>query len=489
MTLSPPFAGDRSGPDSRAAGGRSGRRAARAVGRPGYRWIVLSTVLIVQFAQGTVNTVLSAALKDVALDLHSTETTLAWAITAPFLAIGIGNPIFGRMGDIRSRRRMYLIGVTVFAMCTGGAALAHSSAALIATRAGAGVGTAIAMPNGMAIVLGYFGRDERARALGWFNLVGVTSPAMGLVLGGIMIDALGWRSLFVIYGIIGIVGLAFAFAFLYETPRLAAPTARSIDIAGSLTLGTATLAAMLGLTFIARNGFTNPLTLSLLALAPIAAVRFVHIERRMRDPLVPLHYFRRRGFTGPIVAYFAGNMAYMGGFVISPILLKDVFGYTKLSKITALLILRPLTFGLASPIGARFEGRFGGRRTAITGSVAMLGSMVLFGVTTQVESVALLVVALMLSGLSFGLVSGPFTASVANAVEPLDLGVAQGIFNTSVSLGTVTGIQVVLLALGGATVHSSHDFLAPYAIGAGAAAAMLAASFLLSDQRRSRNST
>jgi len=242
VTLSPPVAGGRSGPGSPSEGSRSGRRAARAVGRPGYRWIVLSTVLIVQFAQGTVNTVLSAALKDVALDLRSTEATLAWAITAPFLAIGIGNPIFGRVGDIRGRRRMYLIGVAVFALCTGGAALAHSSAALIATRAGAGIGTAIAMPNGMAIVLGYFAREERARALGWFNLVGVTSPAMGLVLGGIMIDALGWRSLFVIYGIIGIVGLAFALAFLYETPQLEAPTARSIDIAGSLTLGTATLA-------------------------------------------------------------------------------------------------------------------------------------------------------------------------------------------------------------------------------------------------------
>src|SRR5437762_11993331 len=217
----------------RSAGGRSGpdSRSARSVGRPGYRWIVLSTVLIVQFAQGTVNTVLSAALKDVAVDLRSSEATLAWAITAPFLAIGIGNPIFGRLGDIRSRRRMYLIGVAIFALCTGGAALAQSSAALIATRAGAGIGTAIAMPNGMAMVLGYFAREERARALGWFNLVGITAPAMGLALGGIMIDALGWRSLFVIYGAIAVVGLGFALAFLYETPRLEAPKAQSIDVA------------------------------------------------------------------------------------------------------------------------------------------------------------------------------------------------------------------------------------------------------------------
>ena len=107
----------------------------------------------------------------------------------------------------------------------------------------------------------------------------------------------------------------------------------------------------------------------------------------------------------------------MGGFVISPILLKDVFGYTKLSKITALLILRPLTFGLASPIGARFEGRFGGRRTAVTGSVAMLASMMLFVVTTLAESVPLLIVALIMSGLSFGLVTAPFAASVANSVD------------------------------------------------------------------------
>jgi MFS family permease len=101
----------------------------------------------------------------------------------------------------------------------------------------------------------------------------------------------------------------------------------------------------------------------------------------------------------------------------------------------------------------------------------------------------MLVVALVMSGLSFGLVTAPFAASVSNSVDQTDLGVAQGIFNTAISLGTVTGIQVVLLALGDATVHDRNDFLPPYAIGAAGAIAMVAASFMLSDQRRSRNST
>src|SRR5438045_418820 len=119
----------------------------------------------------------------------------------------------------------------------------------------------------------------------------------------------------------------------------------------------------------------------------------------------------------------------------------------------------------------------------------MLSSMILFVVTTEAESVPLLIVALVMSGLSFGLVTAPFAASVANSVDPADLGVAQGIFNTAISLGTVTGIQIVLLALGDAGVHRGHDFRAPYAIGALGAAGMLAASFLLSDQRHSKNST
>jgi len=140
-------------------------------------------------------------------------------------------------------------------------------------------------------------------------------------------------------------------------------------------------------------------------------------------------------------------------------------------------------------MGARFEGRFGGRRTAVTGSVIMLASMMLFVVTTLVESVPLVVVGLIMSGLSFGLVTAPFAASVANSVDAADLGVAQGIFNTAISLGTVTGIQIALLSLGDAAVHSSDDFLVPYLIGAAGAAAMLGASFMLSDQRRSRNST
>src|SRR5262245_58360011 len=125
-------------------------RCSTVVGRPSphrggnARWLVLSTVLVVQFAQETVNTVLSAALKDVARDLSSTEATLAWAITGPFLALGIGNPIFGRLGDARGRRALYLAGVALFAASTFASHFAHDATAMIVTRAAAGLGTAIA---------------------------------------------------------------------------------------------------------------------------------------------------------------------------------------------------------------------------------------------------------------------------------------------------------------------------------------------------------
>ena len=150
------------------------------------------------------------------------------------------------------------------------------------------------------------------------------------------------------------------------------------------------------------------------------------------------------------------------------------------------MILRPLTFGLASPIGARFgySSVLAAPRSPLGGHA---GVDVLF-VSDAGRSVPLLVVALSCQAVVRSC-HRPFAASVANSVDASDLGVAQGIFNTTISLGTVTGIQVVLLALGDATVHGSHDFLAPYAIGAGGATAMLAASFLLSDQRRSKNST
>jgi len=424
------------------------------------------------FAFGTTTTVLTASLKDVAEGLDTSTTVLAWTVTAPFLALGVATPVFGKVGDIYGRRRFYLGGMTVFAAATVASAFAPGAAALIALRALAGLGAAASLPNGTALILDRFTVDERPRAIGVFNLIATGAPAVGLVLGGPMVQALGWRSVFGIYGAISVFGLVLA---VFVVPRDHGGARVPVDIAGSAALGTATLGLMLGMTAGERLGFAHPAALAVLALCPIGIVWFVRAERRAPYPLVPLAYFRRPNFAGPLVGYFCGHIAYMGAFVITPILLDDVFGYA-LSAATAILLLRPLSFSLASPVGGQFTTRLGVRRTSVISSGAMACSMGLFALGASVESIVLVIGALSLSGVCLGLCSPAYMSALTDAAEPEELGLATGMLATAANLGTVIGIQIGVLALGDSEPHGATDFALPYLIGAVAAVLMTLAS-------------
>lgn len=440
--------------------------------RPADRWVVLGVVMLGLFAFGTTTTVLTASLKDVAEGLGTTTTVLAWTITAPFLALGVVTPVCGKIGDVFGRRRLYLGGMALFTGATIASAFAPNAGALIALRALAGIGSAASLPNGTAIILDQFSVDERPKAIGVFNLIATGAPAVGLVLGGPMVEALGWRSVFAIYGVISAVGFALALPIV---PRDRAGVRVPIDLAGSAALGVATLGLMLGMSLGEQFGFLHPVTVVLLVLGPIGAIWFVRAERRASHPLVPLSYFSKPNFAAPLAGYFTGHIAYMGAFVITPILLDDVFGYA-LSAATAILLLRPLSFSIASPIGGRATTRLGERRISVFSSAAMAASMALFATGASIESIVLVVGALSLSGVCLGLCSPAYMAALTDAAEPEELGMATGMLATAANLGTVVGIQMGVLALGSSEPHGSGDFVLPYLIGAGAAALMALAS-------------
>jgi MFS family permease len=442
---------------------------------PADRWVVLGVVMIGMFAFGTTTTVLAASLKPVAEGLDTSTTVLAWAITGPFLSLGIGNPVFGKLGDIYGRRRFYLGGMTVFALSTVASAFAPSAAMLIALRALAGMGAAASMPNGTAIILDSFSIAERPRALGVFNLIGTGAPAIGLVLGGPMIDAFGWRAVFGIYGGIAVGGLLLS---LVIVPRDQGGARVPVDIAGSAALGTATLGLMLGMSIGERTSFAAPLTLGVLALCPVGIAWFIIAERRSAHPLVPLTYFTRPNFAGPLAGYFFAHIAYMGAFVVTPILLDDVFGYP-LSVATSILLLRPLSFSLASPVGGRLTTLLGERRTSVWSAAVLAGSMGMFALGSSLEWIVLVVAALSISGVCLGACSPSYMSAVTDAAEPNELGLATGMLSTAAALGTVVGIQTAVLALGDGDPHTAADFRLPYLIGALAGGVMVIASSVM----------
>jgi len=446
-----------------------------------YRWWVLWTALAGLFATGFTITILAVSLGDVARDLGSSETALTWTVTGPFLALALSMPLFGKIGDVRGHRRVYLAGLAGFTVATFLTAFAWDGASLIAIRAVGAIPGAATGPASMALIMRAFPEEDRVKAMGWWSLVGAGAPVLGLVAGGPLVDAIGWRAMFLVQAPIALVALLVAIPVLHETPRM---ERQSIDYAGAVALATATVSALLGLSVGSQVGWTNPFVLGLFALAPIAVTAFVATERRAEHPLLPLRFFRERNFTASLAAQFTSNFGYMGGFIVTPLLMERVFGFTVAATSLA-MIFRPLSFSLSSPVSGYVAVRVGERRASVVGCLLVVVSMACFALGASSESLALVFGALILSGLGLGASQPSLISSAANAVETASLGVANAAQVMVTQIGVVAGIQVLSTVQGGGS--SPGSFTTAYVAGGVVAVlGVVSASFVQSADRPTR---
>jgi EmrB/QacA subfamily drug resistance transporter len=445
-----------------------------------YPWWVLVTVLAGLFATGFTITIMAVSLKDIAKDLGSSETALTWVVTGPFLALALTMPLFGKLGDLYGHRRVYLLGFAGFTVGAALTAFAWSGGSLIAIRVLGSIPGAATGPTSMALIMRAFPEDDRVKAMGWWALVGAGAPVIGLVAGGPLVDAVGWRWIFVAQVPISLVALVVGFLVLHETPRREKVP---IDVAGAATLGVAVVAALLGMTLGAQLGWGHPAVIGLLVLSPVALWLFVRTERSAAEPLLPLDFFRHRDFTASLVAQGTSNFAYMGGFIITPLLMENRFGFSVAATSLA-MVCRPLSNSLASPSGGYLAARIGERPTAIAGMLMIAVSMVMFAFAASAAVVALVFVGLVLSGIGLGGSAPSLITVVANTVDAEDLGVANAAQQMVAMIGTVAGIQVLSTIQGGS--ESAGPFTAAYLVGGAiAVVGVVASSFV----RSSRPST
>ncbi|HEX6312094.1 MAG TPA: MFS transporter [Acidimicrobiia bacterium] len=442
-----------------------------------YRWWVLWSVLAGLFAAGFTITVLAVSIPEIADDFGTDRTTLAWIVTGPFLAHALGMPLLGKVGDVYGHRRVYLVGFGLFAVFTALTALAWSAPSLIVIRIVGALEGAATGPASMALIMHAFPADDRVKAMGWWALVGAGAPVVGLVAGGPIVDAFGWRWLFVAQAPLAVVALLIGVVVLRETPRALRV---AIDVRGAVALAVATVLPLLALQVGRDRGWTDPAPLALLLVAALGLGAFVRIERRADAPLLPLEFFRRRNFTASLLAQSLAQFSYMGGFIITPLLMQDRFGYAVAG--TALLMLfRPLSFSVSSPVAGYVAVRVGERLASVLGTSLVVVSMACFAVAASQRWVALVAVALVLSGLGMGTSSPSLITSAANAVEPEHLGIANAAQQMVTLIGAVAGMQVL------ATVQDGGAFSAAYLIGLVVATpAIAAATFVRSAPRPAR---
>jgi len=298
--------------------------------------------------------------------------------------------------------------------------------------------------------------------MGWWTLVGAGGPVLGVAAGGPVVQAFGWRWVFVGQAPLIAIAIVAVFQLLPDTPPL--ETGR-IHLSGAIALGIGVAGLLLALNR-GVDGWTSPVVLASLGGAVLGLVAFWRLERYVDSPLFPVEWVRRRTFLLPCFASFTLNFAYMGGFFLTPIFLERSLGYAV--GVTGLMqIARPLVFAVSAPVAGYLAVKTGERAAAIVGTSLMVGSMLLFASVGQHSGAVVIVAALGLSGLATGVALPSLSASLANAVEIEQMGSASAAMQVFSQIGVVAGIQLMETVQTGRAPHgllsSFHD---AYLVGA-----------------------
>lgn len=402
----------------------------------------LALLCVAQFVDVLDVNAVIVALHSIGQNLSFSQVGLQWVVSSYVLFFAGFLLLAGRIADLWGRRRSFVAGLTLFTVASLCCGLSVSPQMLIVSRAFQGLGAAITAPAALSIIITIFAEGrERDRAVAAWTAVAAGGGAAGLLLGGLITDALGWEWVFFVNVPIGVAGVALSYVLLPESRDLSAST--RLDLLGAATVTAGLVLLVLGLTRIEEAGFGTPTTLATLGFAAVFFASFILVERRVAHPLVPLGLFRLRELMGAASVAFALTAVTSPVGVMVTLYLQNTLGY---SATFAGLAGLPLSLGViaGSVLGGRISGPVGGRATMSIG-LAMVASAALIttGITAD-GGVGYVLVGAALSGLGLGCASVASTARGTSAVEEGKRGLASGFMNTSAQVGTALGLAALL---------------------------------------------
>ncbi|MFE0191692.1 MFS transporter [Streptomyces sp. NPDC058989] len=405
------------------------------------------------------NTVLNVALPAMQRELNASVAGLQWTIDAYTLVLASLLMLAGSTADRLGRRRIFLVGLVVFAIGSLLCSLAPDLGWLVVFRMVQAVGGSMLNPVAMSIITNTFTEPrERARAIGvWGGVVGI-SMAAGPVIGGLLVQSVGWRSIFWINVPIGALALLLTLRYV---PESRAPRPRRVDPVGQLLVITLLGSLTYAIIEAPDAGWASTEILACVLVAVVSLAALIGYERRRAEPLLDLRFFHSAPFSGATVVAVCAFAA-LGGFLfINTLYLQNIRGLSALSAGLYMLPMAGMTL-IWAPVSGRLVGGRGPRLPLLLAGTAMGASGVLFAAFDAQSSAALMFTAYVLFGIGFGLVNAPITNTAVSGMPRAQAGVAAAVASTSRQVGQSLGVAVIgaVLAGGAHAAATADEFLA-----------------------------
>jgi EmrB/QacA subfamily drug resistance transporter len=405
------------------------------------KWLALALLSVVQFMVVLDIAIVNVALPSIQVDLGFSEQNLQWVISAYALVFGGFLLLGGRAADLLGRRRIFLVGITLFTVASLLAGLAWSEASLISARALQGLGAAVITPAALSILSTTFveGR-ERNIALGVWGAVGGFGAAAGVLLGGILTDLLSWSWIFFVNVPVGVTAFALA-PFLLRESRDA--RVKSFDALGAVLVTGGLSLLVYAITRAGQDGWLAGTTLGFFAPSVALLVGFVLWELRHREPLMRLGILKIKTVSGANVAGFILGTATFSMFLMLTLYMQQVLGYSPLKTGVGYLAVAGGAI-FTSAIAAQLVTRIGVKPVLVIGMTSLTAGLVYF---TQVSVggsyLGDLLPGFLLVAVGLGFSFVPISIAALAGVQAHEAGLASGLINTSQQIGGALGIAAL----------------------------------------------
>jgi EmrB/QacA subfamily drug resistance transporter len=413
------------------------------------RLLVLAICCMSLFIVGLDVTIVNVALPSIGKELHAGVSGLQWTIDAYTLVLASLLMLSGSTADRIGRRRTFQTGLALFTLGSLLCSLAPGLGWLVGFRMIQAIGGSMLNPVAMSIITNTFIKPgERARAIGvWGGVVGL-SMALGPIVGGLLVETVGWRGIFWVNIPVGIAAIGLTALFV---PESKAPRARRLDPIGQLLVIVLLASLVYGLIEGPGSGWTSGKILGCFAIAAAALVALLSYEPRCQEPLIDVRFFRSAPFSGAVAIAICAFAALGGFLLVNQLYLQDVRGFSPLLAGVYTLPMAAMT-AVCSPLSGRLVATRGTRPSLIGAGAGIAAAGLILAHITATTAPIILVASYILFGMGFGLVNAPITNSTVSGMPRTQAGVAAGVASTSRQVGSSLGVAVI----GAAVISTLH---------------------------------